>query len=189
MATWTVEKRYEIVLEMLGGKESIAQIARQHKAGKVLLHRWGVPFFEDGRADLALENGAADRGITGRHRRTGGRNPFLRKTIEDVKPSWGAVEAARMEVGLKNRARNPSPQDVAAELLPACPRHHRLHAPPPDLGSGAASRHAAESGAEAAGSQPPQDSRVCQGLVATRAREPGTSRLNGCVATLANGAL
>ncbi len=47
-----------------------------------------------------------------------------------MKPSWGAVEAARMEVGLKNRARNPSPQDVAAELLPACPRHHRLHAPP-----------------------------------------------------------
>ena len=58
---WTAEKRYQIVLEVLRGKESIAQIARRHKVSDALLHRWRERFFEGGKAALAFENGAADR--------------------------------------------------------------------------------------------------------------------------------
>ena len=35
---WSAEKRYEIVLEMLRGKESIAQIARSHKVSTAALN-------------------------------------------------------------------------------------------------------------------------------------------------------
>jgi transposase len=58
---WTAEKRYEIVLEMLRGKEPIAQIARKHKVSDTLLHRWRERFFEGGQTALAFENGAAGR--------------------------------------------------------------------------------------------------------------------------------
>ena len=49
---WTAEKRYEIVLEMLRGKESIAQIARNHMVSDAVLHRWRERFFEGGKAAL-----------------------------------------------------------------------------------------------------------------------------------------
>ncbi len=49
---WTAEKRYAIVLEMLRGEESIAQIARTHKVSDALLHRWRERFFEGVKAAL-----------------------------------------------------------------------------------------------------------------------------------------
>ena len=41
---WTAEKRYEIVMEMLKGKEAIAQLARKHQVSDALLHKWRERF-------------------------------------------------------------------------------------------------------------------------------------------------
>ena len=56
---WTVEKRYEIVLEVIKGKEPIAQIARQHQVSDAVIHKWRERFYEGGRAGLNFENGTA----------------------------------------------------------------------------------------------------------------------------------
>ena len=58
---WTAEKRYEIVLEMLRGKESIAQIARNHMVSDAVLRRWRGRFFEGGKAALEFDGEAAIR--------------------------------------------------------------------------------------------------------------------------------
>ena len=59
---WTAEKRYEIVMEMLKGKEAIAQLARKHQVSDALLHKWRERFFEGGKAAMNFENGAGHRG-------------------------------------------------------------------------------------------------------------------------------
>jgi transposase-like protein len=41
---WTAEKRYEIVVEILKGKEPITQIARKHQVSDALIHRWRERF-------------------------------------------------------------------------------------------------------------------------------------------------
>ena len=56
---WTAEKRYEIVQEMLRGKEPIAQLARKHQVSDALLHKWRERFFEGGKAAMNFENGAS----------------------------------------------------------------------------------------------------------------------------------
>ena len=52
---WNVEKRYEIVKEMLSQKEPIGQIARRHQVSEGLIYRWRDKFFEGGKAALAFD--------------------------------------------------------------------------------------------------------------------------------------
>ena len=52
---------YEIVLEMLRGKTSIAQITRNHRVSDAVLHRWRGRFFEGGKAALEFDGEAAIR--------------------------------------------------------------------------------------------------------------------------------
>jgi transposase-like protein len=54
---WTGEKRYEIIAEILKGKEAIAQIARKHQVSDALIHRWRDRFYEGGKAALNFEGG------------------------------------------------------------------------------------------------------------------------------------
>jgi len=61
---WTQEKRYEIVMETVRGKESISAIARKHQVSDALIHRWRERFFEGGRAALAMDGGDRYRSQT-----------------------------------------------------------------------------------------------------------------------------
>ena len=54
---WSVEKRYEIVMEVIKGKEPIAQIARKHQVSDAIIHKWRERFYEGGKAALNFENG------------------------------------------------------------------------------------------------------------------------------------
>ena len=56
---WTAENRYEIVMEILKGKEPTTQIARKHQVSDALMHRWRERFYEGGKAALNFETGAA----------------------------------------------------------------------------------------------------------------------------------
>lgn len=99
------------------GKELIAQIARKYQVSDAVIHKWRERFYEGGKTALPFENGtavasrsreqalnlarAADRGTREGDWSTSGRDPFFKKTVEDVKPSWSAVEAARVEEGMR----------------------------------------------------------------------------------------
>ena len=111
---WTVEKRYEIVMEVIKGKEPIAAIARKYQvsdavilsqmARAVLRRRQSGAEFRKWRISVAESRRgptATDRGTGEGHRTAGGRDPFFKKAVEDVKPSWSAVETARVEEGIK----------------------------------------------------------------------------------------
>ncbi len=58
---WTGEKRYEIIQEVLGHKEPVAQIARRHAVSDALIHQWRERFFKGGKAALAFEGGGASK--------------------------------------------------------------------------------------------------------------------------------
>lgn len=62
---WTPEKRYEIVMETLRGKESISAIARKHQVSDALIHRWRDRFFRAGKAALAMEARGASSEMAG----------------------------------------------------------------------------------------------------------------------------
>ena len=99
---------------MLRGKESIAQIARNHMVSDAVLHRSRGRFFEGGKAALEFDGEAAirqrsqqealERKIEELQTVIGEQVveiSVLKKTVEDVKPSWTEVEAARIEMGLR----------------------------------------------------------------------------------------
>ena len=54
---WTVEKRYEIVMEAIKGKEPIAAIARKYQVSDAIIHKWRERFYEAGKSGLNFENG------------------------------------------------------------------------------------------------------------------------------------
>lgn len=56
---WTAEKRYEIVMEAIKGKEPIAQIARKHQVSDAMIHKWRERFYEGGKTALDFENGTS----------------------------------------------------------------------------------------------------------------------------------
>ena len=58
---WTPEKRYDIVMESLRGKESISAIARKHQLSDALIHRWRERFFQAGKAALAMDSQGKSR--------------------------------------------------------------------------------------------------------------------------------
>jgi len=41
---WNVEKRYEIVMEVIKGKEPIAAIARKYQVSDAVIHKWRERF-------------------------------------------------------------------------------------------------------------------------------------------------
>ena len=51
--TWSPEVKEEIVLAVLSGEKSIAELARQHGVAESLIHNWCAQFLEAGRARLA----------------------------------------------------------------------------------------------------------------------------------------
>lgn len=56
---WTVEKRYEIVMEVIRGKEPIAAIARKHQVSDAIIHKWRERFYEGGKEALNFESGGS----------------------------------------------------------------------------------------------------------------------------------
>jgi transposase len=61
---WTQEKRYEVVMETIRGKESITAIARKHQVSDGLIHRWRERFFQGGKAALAMDGNDKNRSET-----------------------------------------------------------------------------------------------------------------------------
>ena len=51
--TWASGVKEEIVMAVLSGKKSIAELARQHGVAEILIHNWRSQFVEAGRARLA----------------------------------------------------------------------------------------------------------------------------------------
>lgn len=54
---WSVEKRYEIVMEAIKGKEPIAAIARKYQVSDAIIHKWRERFYEGGKEALNFESG------------------------------------------------------------------------------------------------------------------------------------
>src|SRR5213594_3437686 len=89
-----------------GDRAEISGIGRGHSqmARAVLRRRQSGAEFRKWRISVAESRRgptATDRGTGEGHRTAGGRDPFFKKAVEDVKPSWSAVETARVEEGIK----------------------------------------------------------------------------------------
>lgn len=50
--TWSPELKEQIVLIVLRGEQSVAELARQHGVAESLIHKWRTQFLEAGRARL-----------------------------------------------------------------------------------------------------------------------------------------
>jgi transposase-like protein len=50
--TWSPELKEQIVLAVLRGEQSVAELARQHGVAESLIHKWRTQFLEAGRARL-----------------------------------------------------------------------------------------------------------------------------------------
>lgn len=50
--TWSPELKEQIVLVILRGEQSVAELARQHGVAESLIHKWRTQFLEAGRARL-----------------------------------------------------------------------------------------------------------------------------------------
>lgn len=50
--TWAPEIKEQIVLAVLRGEQSIAELARHHGVAESLIHKWRTQFLEAGRARL-----------------------------------------------------------------------------------------------------------------------------------------
>ena len=48
--TWSPELKEQIVLAVLRGEQSVAELARQHGVAESLIHKWRTQFLEAGRA-------------------------------------------------------------------------------------------------------------------------------------------
>ncbi len=53
--TWSAELKEQIVLSVLRGEVSTAEVARQHGVNESLVHTWKASFLDAGRARLAGE--------------------------------------------------------------------------------------------------------------------------------------
>lgn len=59
--TWAPEIKKQIVLAVLSGEQSIAELARQHGVAESLIHTWRTQFLEAGTARLT--GGKSDDGF------------------------------------------------------------------------------------------------------------------------------
>lgn len=81
--TWSLEVKEEIVLAVLSGEKSIAELARQYGVAESLIHNWRTQFLEAGRARLA-----------GNKQDDGFRFRVLKKENERLKSLLGEKELA-----------------------------------------------------------------------------------------------
>src|SRR5438093_5390226 len=89
-----------------GDRAETPDVGRDHSqmARAVLRRRQSCAEFRGWSVGLAQprrRSSAADRGAGESHRAAGRRDPFFKKAVEDVKPSWRTVDAVRVEEGLK----------------------------------------------------------------------------------------
>ncbi|CAM4409142.1 transposase [Deinococcus marmoris] len=59
--TWSPELKEQIVLTVLRGEQSVAELARQHGVAESLIHKWRTQFLEAGRARLLGDH--VDHGV------------------------------------------------------------------------------------------------------------------------------
>ena len=59
--TWSPELKEQIVLAVLRGEQSVAELARQHGVAESLIHKWRTQFLEAGRARLLGDH--VDHGV------------------------------------------------------------------------------------------------------------------------------
>ncbi|MFK7603918.1 transposase [Deinococcus sp. SM5_A1] len=59
--TWSPELKEQIVLAVLRGEQSVAELARQHSVAESLIHKWRTQFLEAGRARLVGDH--VDHGV------------------------------------------------------------------------------------------------------------------------------
>jgi len=59
--TWSPELKEQIVLAVLRGELSVAELARQHGVAESLIHKWRTQFLEAGRARLVGDH--VDHGV------------------------------------------------------------------------------------------------------------------------------
>ncbi len=59
--TWSPELKEQIVLAVLRGEQSVAELARQHGVAESLIHKWRTQFLEAGRARLGGDH--VDHGV------------------------------------------------------------------------------------------------------------------------------
>ncbi|MFK7604052.1 transposase, partial [Deinococcus sp. SM5_A1] len=59
--TWSPELKEQIVLAVLRGEQSVAELARQHGVAESLIHKWRTQFMEAGRARLVGDH--VDHGV------------------------------------------------------------------------------------------------------------------------------
>lgn len=52
---WSPEIKEQIVLAVLRGEQSVAELARQHGVAESLIHKWRAQFLEAGRARLGSD--------------------------------------------------------------------------------------------------------------------------------------
>lgn len=52
---WSPEIKEQIVLTVLRGEQSVAELARQHGVAESLIHKWRSQFLEAGRARLGSD--------------------------------------------------------------------------------------------------------------------------------------
>lgn len=80
---WTAEQKLPLVLSVLRGEGSVAEIARRHGVSDVTLAKWRDGFLAGGRAALASSNGT----------RPSGRETDLEAELEEVKAALGEAHA------------------------------------------------------------------------------------------------
>ncbi|WP_081994903.1 transposase [Deinococcus radiopugnans] len=59
--TWSSEIKEQIVLAVLRGEQSVAELSRQHGVAESLIHKWRTQFLEAGRARLVGDH--VDHGV------------------------------------------------------------------------------------------------------------------------------
>lgn len=80
---WTAEQKLPLVLSVLRGEGSVAEIARRHQVSDVTLAKWRDAFLAGGAAALT----------TGTRGRPSSRESDLEAELEDVKAALGEAHA------------------------------------------------------------------------------------------------
>ena len=94
---WTAEQKLPLVLSVLRGEGSVAEIARRHQVSDVTLAKWRDAFLAGGTAALA----------NGSRARPSGREMELETELEDVKAALGEAHA-ELRVWRKKGAISPA---------------------------------------------------------------------------------
>src|SRR5207245_11345592 len=88
---WTTEQKLPLVLSVLRGEGSVAEIGRRHRVSDVTLAKWRDAFLAGGAAALA----------NGRRRGQSSREAELEAELEEYKAARGGAYAGIREWGAK----------------------------------------------------------------------------------------